>query len=231
MHFSTAIFGRKSNSPTFFPTASSNLAKHVFRRSLLHPMARIRYSKALAEKICRRLARGEPVLAIARDPGMPPRSTLRYWMKQDQDGLFAQCPRILHKGGPRTLYSKRVADEICRRLASGRSLASIASDPGMPAAPTVVDWVNKDVDGFHAAYARARELGHQAMADEILEIADDSTKDWKEVRGKGPRFNRDNLQRAELRIAARRFLWGNTRPNHERGPLTVEIVRFSGEQD
>jgi hypothetical protein len=205
------------------------LAKHVFRRSL-HPVARIRYSKKLAEKICRRLARGEPVLAIARDPDMPPRSTLRYWIKTDKDGLFAECPRKLGKGGPPTLYTKRVADEICRRLASGRSLASIARDPGMPAAPTVIDWVNKDIDGFTAAYARARDLGRYTLADEIIELADDRSKDWEQVRGKR-RFNRENLARAKLRIAARRFLWANTRPTFERGPLTIEIVRFSGEKD
>jgi len=192
---------------------------------------RIRYSRKLAEKICRRLARGEPVLAIARDPGMPPRSTLRYWMKQDRDGLFAQCPRTLHKGGPRTLYSKRVADEICGGLASGRALASIASDPAMPAAPTVLDWVNKDVDGFHAAYARAREIGHYALADEIIDIADDSSKDWKNIPGKGRRLDRENLHRAELRVSARRWLFTVARPNHERSPLVIEIVRFSGEQD
>jgi hypothetical protein len=162
---------------------------------------------------------------------MPPRSTLRYWIKTDKDGLFARCPRILHKGGPRTLYSKRVAGEICRRLASGRSLASIAADPGMPAAPTVIDWVNKDLGGFKAAYTRARELGRYTLADEIIELADDSSKDWENIRGKGWRFSRENLNRAKLRISARRFLWVNTRPTYERGPLTIEIVRFSGEQD
>jgi hypothetical protein len=34
---------------------------------------------------------------------------------------------------------------------------------------------------------------------------------------------------AKLRISARRFLCVNTRPTYERGPLTIEIVRFSGE--
>jgi hypothetical protein len=193
-------------------------------------MARIRYSRKLAENICRRLAKSEPLATIAHDPRMPPRSTLRYWIKTDKDGLFAQCPRTPGKGAPPTLYTKRVADEICARLASGRSLASIARDPGMPAAPTVIDWVNKDIDGLKAVYARARELGRYTLADEIIELADDRSKDWQQVRGKGQRFNRENLARAELRISARRFLWINTRPTHERGPLTIEIVRFSGER-
>jgi hypothetical protein len=188
---------------------------------------RIRYSKALAEKICRRLAKGEPLAAIARDPAMPPPSTLRYWIKTDRDGLFAACPRTLGKGGPLTLYTKRVADEICRQLASGRSLASIARDPGMAAAPTVIDWVNKDIGGFAAAYARARDVGRYTLADEIIELADDNSKDWKQVRGRGLRLNRENLARARLRISVRRFLWVNSRPTYARAPLTVEIVRFS----
>jgi hypothetical protein len=188
---------------------------------------RIRYSKALAEKICRRLAKGEPLGAIARDPEMPPPSTLRYWIKTDRDGLFAACPRKLGKGGPPTLYTKGVADEICRQLASGRSLASIARDPGMPAAPTVIDWVNKNIEGFAAIYARARELGRYTLADEIIELADDNSKDWKQVRGRRLRLNRENLARARLRISARRFLWFNSRPTYARAPLTVEIVRFS----
>ena len=190
---------------------------------------RIRYSRKLAAKICRRLARGEGVAAIARDPEMPPRSTLRYWIKRDADGLFAQCPRTPNKGGPRTLYSNRLAAAICRELASGRTLCSVTSDPGMPAAPTVVDWVNKNVDGFGPAYARARELGYQAMADEILEIADDGTRDWKEVRGKGRRLDSKNLKRARLRVSARAWLFAKARPYHERSPLRIEIVRFAGE--
>ncbi len=193
------------------------------------PGAPSRYSRKLARTICRRLAQGEPLAAIARDPRMPPRSTLRYWMKKDPDGLFAECPRKSGKGGPRTLYNKRLAGEICRRLARGRSLASIARDRDMAAAPTVIDWVKKDLDGFKAAYARARELGRDTLTDEIIELADDSSRDWENIRGKGWRFNRENLNRAKLRISARRWLCIHTRPPYERAPLTIEIVRFSGE--
>jgi hypothetical protein len=98
----------------------------------------------------------------------------------------------------------------------------------MPA-PTVIDWVNKDIDELKAAYARARDLGRYTLADEIIELADDGSKDWEKIRGKGWRFSRENLARAKLRISARRFLCVNTRPTYERGPLTIEIVRFSGE--
>ena len=187
------------------------------------------YTTKLGAEICRPLARGDSMLAIARDPEMPPRSTLRHWIKQDKDGLFAECPRTLHKGGPRTLHSKRLAAAICRELASGRTLFSVTSDPDMPAAPTVVDWVHKDVDGFRAAYARARELGYDTMADEILQIADDSRNDWKTTPGKGRRLDRENLRRARLRVSARAWRFAKARPYHERCPLVIKIVRFGGD--
>jgi hypothetical protein len=48
----------------------------------------------------------------------------------------------------------------------------------------------------------------RALAAEILEIADDSTNDWIEYRGKDGKtrrvFNVDNILRARLRIAARK---------------------------
>jgi len=196
---------------------------------------RVRYSKGLAEKICRRLAGGASLRTIARDPEMPPRSTLRSWIKQDHDGLFAQCPRTCEKRDPRTLYTKELAEEICRRLATGRSLNSIAADPGMPAACTVFNWARKDVDGFAAAYARARTIGYEALADEILDIADDHTDDWRKIPGKGWQPTRENLERAKIRIAARQWLFTVARANHERGsvgqPLTVKIVRFGDEAE
>src|SRR5437016_13321272 len=83
---------------------------------------RVCYSKALAENICRRLAGGASLRTIARDPEMPPRSTLRAWIREDPDGLFARYPRPRPERDPRTLYTKELAEEICGRLASGRSL-------------------------------------------------------------------------------------------------------------
>ena len=53
----------------------------------------------------------------------------------------------------------------------------------------------------------SRERGG-SLSDEILEIADDSTDDWIEYRGKDGKvrrvFNLDNILRARLRIAVRK---------------------------
>jgi hypothetical protein len=58
-----------------------------------------------------------------------------------------------------TKYTRRIADEICQRLASGETLVAICRDDAIPTRWTVQQWVVKDVGGFAARYLRARELG------------------------------------------------------------------------
>lgn len=70
-------------------------------------------------------------------------------------------------------YSKAIADSICEQIARGMSLASICKQAGMPPASTFRTWVIDDVDGLSARSARAYELGHDAIADDCLRIADE----------------------------------------------------------
>jgi terminase small subunit-like protein len=104
-------------------------------------------------------------------------------------------------------YSSNTAMTICERLVAGESLGAICADAGMPAKATVFGWLDRNEE-FRRLYALARELLTQDLADEILEIADDSTDDWIEYRGKDGKvrrvFNLDNILRARLRIAVRK---------------------------
>lgn len=79
------------------------------------------------------------------------------------------------RGRP-TKYTDKLASEICNRLAAGESLRSICRTEDMPPESTIRGWVVDDVKGFSAQYARARDLGLDCMADEILDIADDDTE-------------------------------------------------------
>lgn len=74
-------------------------------------------------------------------------------------------------GRPST-YTPEIAAKICERLAAGESLRAICRDDGMPPESTVRLWVVDDVNGFAAQYARARDVGLDVMADEVVEIAD-----------------------------------------------------------
>lgn len=63
-------------------------------------------------------------------------------------------------------------DGICASLAEGKSLRKIAKELGRPES-TLRYWLSSDPEAF-AHSARARELGCDALADECLEIADDT---------------------------------------------------------
>ena len=71
----------------------------------------------------------------------------------------------------RTRYTAELAEAILDRLAKGETLRAICRDDGMPPAPTVLEWVKDDREGFAERYARVRESGAYAMADELIEIA------------------------------------------------------------
>ena len=85
-------------------------------------------------------------------------------------------PRLFGSGRrDHTVYRRELADEICRRIASGETLRVISAEPGMPATATIWDWVNEDRDGFAGRYAKARERQMDAWVEEVLTIADDET--------------------------------------------------------
>lgn len=75
--------------------------------------------------------------------------------------------------GRPTLYSTDKTAEICARLAQGEPLRSICADDSMPGMATVLTWLNKYPE-FQAQYARAREEQADALADDIVRIADES---------------------------------------------------------
>lgn len=68
--------------------------------------------------------------------------------------------------------TSRVEDEICRRLSEGETLRAICRDEEMPPWRSVYDWISQD-EGFAARFARAREVGADAIAEETLDIIDE----------------------------------------------------------
>lgn len=108
-------------------------------------------------------------------------------------------------------YSAELAAKICSELAEGRSLRDVCTDDGMPAESTVRGWALEDREGFSAQYARAREIGYHAMADEVLDIADDGRNDWMEREGVTS-VNGEHISRSRLRFDARRWLLSKALP-------------------
>lgn len=113
-------------------------------------------------------------------------------------------------------YSDEVARAICDQLAQGVPLKQICEQEGMPAYSCVRAW-EIERDDFKALSTRAREIGCHAIADELLEIADDGRNDWMESVGKdgqtvGWTLNGEHVQRSKLRIETRMRLLGKWLP-------------------
>ncbi len=109
------------------------------------------------------------------------------------------------KTGRPTKYTPDLAASICERLISGESLTSICAAEGMPKRTTVISWQGQH-DGFSTLYARARIAYADAIFDEAMEIADDSSGDWTTKRKGGEDVhaaNHENIQRSRLRVDTR----------------------------
>lgn len=103
-------------------------------------------------------------------------------------------------------FTQKLADRICDRVAGGESLHAICKDPKMPAERSVYRWLNNEkYAAFGLNYARAREIRADKLAEEILEIADDGSKDWTVDKDGREIVDHEHIQRSKLRVDARKW--------------------------
>ena len=90
--------------------------------------------------------------------------------------------------------------EICTRIASGESLTRICRDETMPGLSAVYQWLLVHTE-FAEMYARAREDQADTLADEIIDIADES---------QGGKVA--DVHSASLRVDARKWVAAKLKP-------------------
>ena len=146
----------------------------------------------------------------------------------------------------RVYYSRALALEICDRIAQGWSLRQIEEDPAMPNRVAIVQWANRDIDGFHARYMRARQMRASIWFEETIEIADDGRNDWMMREVAEGRFepvcDKEHIARSRLRVETRKWACAKAHPElfadklavgHTVDPVEVNhtnIVKFDPEQ-
>lgn len=119
--------------------------------------------------------------------------------------------------GRPSVYSDDIAAEVCSRIASGESLRKICKDDHMPTISSIMLWL---CDGKHSQfseqYAEARRVQAEALADELMEIADDGRNDFMEqsVDGGGVAYklNGEHIQRSRLRVDTRKWYLSKVLP-------------------
>lgn len=118
-------------------------------------------------------------------------------------------------------------------------MRSICSDDDMPDKSTVFRWLAIH-EAFRDQYARACDARTDAMAEEILEISDDSSDDLIIDPESGrERMNAEFVARARLRVDSRKWLMSKMAPKKygdkitqehqgpDGGPLTVQVLRLA----
>jgi len=100
------------------------------------------------------------------------------------------------------VFSQAIADDICERIAEGEPLRVICRTEGMPAWRTVYHWLEERPD-FAARIARARVSGFDAIAEDCLDIADETNLDTVKDKEGNERQNTEWISRSKLRVDTR----------------------------
>lgn len=88
-----------------------------------------------------------------------------------------------------------------------------------------------NVEGFSPQYARARDIGLDAVADEMLDIADDGRNDWMEnnnPENPGYLFNGEHSSRSKLRVDTRKWYLAKLAPKKYGDKTSMELTGANG---
>lgn len=128
------------------------------------------------------------------------------------------------KMGRPSKYTKKLAKEICNRIAAGEFVYQIAKDPDMPSPDTIYRWTTERED-FSDLYLEARAKQAHKLFEETINIADDGTNDYVErVKKSGEAHvvgDTEHIQRSKLRVDTRKWFISRVLPKMYGDKLTV----------
>lgn len=103
-------------------------------------------------------------------------------------------------------YSLEARQEAIQKVLAGLSIGTpltiICSEDGFPSDDTVRDWADKD-DELARAIARAREAGFDRIAQDALDIADETKHDTKKREDGSECADTEWISRSKLRVETR----------------------------
>ena len=144
---------------------------------------------------------------------------------KDSKAIVKKAPTKLvekPKMGRPTKRTPEVVERILDGLSKGRTLTSICDDENMPHVQAFYDWKEKDEE-LSIRFARAREKGYDAIADECLRIADFSALDTliNEKTG-NPCLDSEWVARSRLRVETRLKLLAKWSPKKYGDKIEVD---------
>jgi hypothetical protein len=116
----------------------------------------------------------------------------------------------------------QIIDDIVAGLSDGVPLRELCRREGMPSWRTVYSWMDAD-----------EEIGFEAIAEEILDIADDASNDWMQRKRQNGTvdivLDSDHVQRSKLRIETRLKLLACWNPKKYGTKQTVDVGNKNGD--
>jgi hypothetical protein len=110
-----------------------------------------------------------------------------------------------------SLYTAELSEAICEHIAHGNSLVGFCKEDGNPSYTTVMRWLTEKPE-FRDSYTRARESQAEYLAEEILAISDDGSRDVYVTDEGIEVVNHDVIARSRLRVDSRKWYAGKLQP-------------------
>lgn len=119
-------------------------------------------------------------------------------------------------------YTQALADRICHLISTTPSgLKKIcANNPDIPSAETIRLWSHSEP--FSAQYANAKLKQAHVLAEDIIDIADDDSRDELEDENGNVRFNSEFAARSRIRIDTRKWMTSKLLPKIYGDPRLLE---------
>jgi len=119
-------------------------------------------------------------------------------------------------------------ETIIERMLNGKSLKSILdSDNKLPSRPVIYTWLNEESSKFDQEfrnnYAQATQDRADYLVEEIISIADDQEDDVYTDDDGNEHTNHNVINRARLRVDARKWIAGKMKPKKYGDKIGIEL--------
>src|SRR3954471_23205008 len=134
-------------------------------------------------------------------------------------------PEDMLKNGRKTIYTEELADLICYRIAtSDRGLPRLCREfDDMPAEATINRWRYEN-PSFREKYAQAKMAQADLLAEQCLEISDDTSQDAIINKDGFETINSEFVARSRLRIDTRKWLASKLLPKQYGEQRRIETL-------
>ena len=138
----------------------------------------------------------------------------------------------LKLGAPCFPYTQEMSTAICRAVSTAPyGLERICRDnPTFPRAATIYCW-RLDYPDFAEKYAEAKRIQADILAENIMDISDDTSNDYiVDDEGK-ERLNGEHIQRSRLRVDSRKWMASKLLPKIYGDKVQNEVIATVRHED